>query len=68
MRLYIESHNHRRGFAISRSWSPAEIRAALESGEAQDERETERLKPVRYVTTAIRAARLVERFNRRFGS
>jgi hypothetical protein len=68
MHLYIEGHNHRRGFAISRSWSATEIRAAIESGETADEHEAERLRPVRYVPNHRRAALLVERFNRRFGS
>lgn len=48
MRLYLEGHNHRRGYAIS-----------MELVDAA---------PVRFYTNLRRARRLVERFNRRFGT
>lgn len=67
MRLFIEGHNHRRGYVVSRSWPNVEIAAAIASGEVMDDNEPERLRPVRFIAGRRQAVRLVERFNRRFG-
>lgn len=61
MRLYIEGHNHRQGYAIARSWSDAEC-SRLPVATAQE------LKPVRFVASRLRAHSLVERWNSRFAT
>jgi hypothetical protein len=61
MRLFIEGHAHRRGYAIARAWSNAECRALPAATEKE-------AKPVRYVVNHKRARALVERWNRRFAS
>ena len=57
MRLYIEGHNHRLGYAIAGTWSDDEIRRL--PWPADDE-----LAPVRFIQSLAQARRLVERFNR----
>ena len=57
MRLYIEGHNHRLGYAIAGAWSDDEIRRL--PWPADDE-----LAPVRFIQSLTQAQRLVERFNR----
>lgn len=59
MRLYIEGHNHKNGYAIARSWSDAECSTlpAATPGE---------MRPVRYVHGRQQAFALVARWNRRF--
>lgn len=61
MRLYIEGHNHKNGYAIARSWSDAEcsVLPAATPGE---------MKPVRYLQNSVLANALVERWNRRFAT
>lgn len=62
MRLYIDGHNHRLGYVISREYSNAECseyasRVAGGDGE-----------PLRHVASLRKARALVERYNRRFGT
>ena len=60
MRLYIEGHNVRLGYAISREFSVDECRA-LDPCEPE--------KPVRYYKGSLREARrLVDRWNRMFAT
>lgn len=58
MRLYIEGHNAKRGYAISREWSDQEC-ATLPPVTPEE------LKPVRFIVTLARAKALVSRWNRR---
>lgn len=61
MRIYIEGHNHRLGYAIAREWTDTECSRlpAVESDE---------IKPVRFVKERNKAFRLVARWNRRFAT
>lgn len=61
MKLYIEGHNSKRGYAISRSWSDAEC-AAMPAATEDD------ITPVRFIRERARAFALVQRFNRRFAT
>lgn len=61
MRLYVEGHHHKRGHAISRSWSDHECRTLPIPTD-------EELKPVRYVRDIDKAKELVQRWNRRFAT
>lgn len=61
MRLYIEGHNRKNGYAIARSWSDTECGTL--SAATPDE-----MKPVRYVQNSRRAIALVARRNRRFAT
>lgn len=61
MRLYVEGHLPRQGYAISRSWSDAECSALPLPDEGE-------LKPVRFVRSRKRAFEMVERWNRRFAT
>lgn len=61
MRLYIEGHNHKRGYAISREWSDAEC-SCLPCAAPSD------VQPVKYVTSRARAFQVVARWNRRFAT
>lgn len=61
MRLYIEGHNHKRGYVINRSWSHAECSALA----PPTKHETD---PVRYIQERERAFRFVERYNRLFAT
>jgi hypothetical protein len=56
MRLHIEGHNHRHGYAVSRIWSDAEC-SALPAA-TDDE-----IAPVRYFASRSRAERFVSRWN-----
>ncbi len=61
MRLYIEGHSRRLGYAISREWADAEC-SKLASAQADE------LMPVRFVWERDKAFRLVARWNRRFST
>lgn len=61
MRLYIEGHNHMRGYAISREWSDAEC-SYLPCAAPSD------VQPVKYLTSRARAFHVVARWNRRFAT
>lgn len=56
MQLYIEGHNHRKGYAVGVAFSDAEIRTLPASDEAQ--------KPARFYSNLRYARRVVQRFNR----
>jgi hypothetical protein len=60
MRLYVEGHSIRRGWAISRCWSAEEIRVLPFPRD-------EELKPVKFIENREKAFCIVERWNRRFG-
>jgi hypothetical protein len=62
MRLYIEGHNHRRGYAVSVECSDEEVRS---SPVPSDTLHT--LLPVRFYADRNYAKRVVQRFNSRFG-
>jgi len=61
MRLYIEGHNAKQGYAISREWSDAEC-SKLPSATAAD------LTPLRFVSNIQTATALVARYNQRFAT
>lgn len=61
MRLYIEGHNHKRGFVVNRSWSDAECsNLPLPTNDE--------IKPVRCIPNRKRAERFVARYNRMFAT
>lgn len=61
MRLYVEGHNIRKGWAISKEWSDAECRALPVPTEQE-------LLPVRFIQSRRRALQIVERWNLRFAT
>lgn len=61
MRLQIEGHAPRQGYAISKAWSDHECSTLSHSTD-------EELKPVRWVSCKDKAFALVERWNRRFAT
>jgi hypothetical protein len=61
MRLYIEGHNHKRGYVVSRTWSIAECSTLPPT--TDDE-----IRPVRQFATRPRAERFIARYNRRFAT
>lgn len=64
MRLYIEGHSPRHGYAISKTWSDQECRMLPPPTDG----ETDETKPVRWVECRKKAFTLVERWNRRFAT
>lgn len=61
MRLYIEGHNVRKGWAISRTWSDEEC-SILPYPSAEE------LDPIRFIKSREKAIRLVYRWNRRYAT
>lgn len=61
MRLYIEGHSAKQGYAISREWSDAEC-SKLPCAVAVD------LVPLRFLSNIDKAKALVERYNQRFAT
>jgi hypothetical protein len=55
--LYIEGHNVRKGFAVSRCWSDFDCSRMPPASE-------EEMQPVRFYSDGRYAKRVVERFNR----
>ncbi len=60
MKLYIEGHAARRGYAISLCYSDCEI-SAMDYTDVVD-------KPLKFIQSREKAFRLVERWNRRFAT
>jgi hypothetical protein len=60
MKLFIEGHNVKRGYAVSVQYSDSEISAMPASIVAEA--------PVRYYVNSSFAKRVVSRFNRRFAN
>jgi len=60
MKLYIEGHNVRKGWAISMCWTDAEI-SAMECTDVVDP-------PIKFVKSREKAFKLVERWNRRYSN
>nr|WDE72665.1 hypothetical protein [Cupriavidus gilardii] len=56
MQLFVEGHNHRRGYAVTPQYSPEEIRVMVAVSEPDS--------PVRFYPNLRHARRVVERFNR----
>lgn len=61
MRLYIEGHNAKQGYAISREWTDAEC-FKLPPASAGD------LAPLRFVSHIDKARAMVARYNQRFAT
>ncbi|KGG87683.1 hypothetical protein P245_19725 [Comamonas thiooxydans] len=61
MRLYIEGHQAKQGYVISREWSDAEC-SELPTATAAE------LTPVRFVSDMRKAKAMVQRYNRRFAT
>jgi hypothetical protein len=56
MRLYIEGHNHKRGYAVSRTWSDAECSTMPPVA-------PDKLLAIRYFQNPKKARRFVQRWN-----
>ncbi|MBA9859470.1 hypothetical protein [Ralstonia insidiosa] len=56
MQLYIDGHNHKKGYAVSVAFSDEEIRALPVPIEVQQ--------PVRFYSNLRYARRMIQRFNR----
>ena len=65
MRLYIQGHAPRLGYAVSRTWSVAECRAFARGTVASN---PEHDKPARFIQERERAFRFVDRWNRLFAT
>lgn len=63
MKLFIEGHNVKRGYAVSVQYSSSEI-SAMPSEAANDPPDA----PVRFYQNGRVAERVVSRFNRRFAT
>ncbi len=61
MRLYIEGHSAKQGYAVSREWSDAEC-SKLPRAVAAD------LAPLRFLSNFDKARAMVERYNQRFAT
>lgn len=61
MRLYVEGHKAKYGYAISREWSDAEC-SKLPGATATQ------LAPLRFVGSIRKATALVKRYNQRFAT
>lgn len=61
MRLYIEGHNSKKGYAISVEWSDLECSLMKFAND-------EELKPVRFISSIEKSKNLVKRFNSRYGT
>ena len=61
MRLFLEAHSHRRGYAVSRIWSDAEC-------SAMPPMTPEEAAPVRWFQSRRRAEAFIARYNRRFAT
>lgn len=59
MWLYIEGHNVRKGWIISKAWSDEECSTLPPPTQ-------EELSPVRFVASKEKAVKLIRRWNRRF--
>ena len=62
MRSYLEGHNYKKGYAISREWYDAECATTLPLSMESE------LKPIRYVSRLDKARAIVLRYNRRFAT
>lgn len=61
MRLFIDGHNAKRGYALALTWSDAECRQLPPATDGE-------MRPVRFIASKAKAEALVARFNRRYAT